>query len=157
MHININANFSLIVLLRCLKPFTRLSFLQTFLTNLSVKKPHELVNDYEQTDCEYGVKLGHIKDICSMHTSKYLQAITYMCALYMHTCDIYNITTSLIGPGHWHKVIPDIPAPHLQLFVLKQRKEQDIISQKDFLPYFSVEESFCVSSRKEDKDKAFRI
>lgn len=38
MHININANFSLIVLLRCLKPFTRLRFLQTFLTNYFVKK-----------------------------------------------------------------------------------------------------------------------
>lgn len=72
MHININANFNLIVLLRCLKPFTRLSFLQTFLTNYFVRKTHELVNDYEGTDYEYGVKLGHVKDICSMHTRKYL-------------------------------------------------------------------------------------
>lgn len=73
MHININANFSLIVLLRCLKPFTRLSFLQTFLTNYFVKKtPHKLINDYERTDCEYGVKSGHFKNIFSMHTCKYL-------------------------------------------------------------------------------------
>lgn len=38
MNININANFNLIVLLRCLKPFTRLSFLQIFLTNSTLKK-----------------------------------------------------------------------------------------------------------------------
>lgn len=72
MHININVSFNLIVLLRCLKLFTRLSFPQTFLTNYFVKKPHELVNDYEQTGCEYGGKSGHVKDICSMHTCKCL-------------------------------------------------------------------------------------
>lgn len=73
MNINISDDFSLIVLLKCLNPFARQGFLQTFLTKSTpLKKKIKLINDYEWTDYEYEVKLGHVKAICSMYICKYL-------------------------------------------------------------------------------------
>jgi len=60
------------------KPFYQIKFS----SNLSDKeyfiKKCKLINDYKLTDYEYEVKLGHVKDLCTMHICKYLSQ-SYHC------------------------------------------------------------------------------
>lgn len=77
MHININDNFSLILILqRCLNPFTILLFSSNALTNNTFRKKKrffgKLMNDYEFTGYEYAVKRAHLKAIHNVHLCKYL-------------------------------------------------------------------------------------